>query len=1003
MAIYVTGRTRTLTITGSIAAILRGFAGTAPLYDIDGFCIPGTGIAGNSGISSGSIVSPWGGVITWVHHDPAYAPTGEYGWELSIMPVILGTVNSFMVTDTITPPTNITANATGEFTFVVEVEECFETQDVPAGMTDTIDSREWVNYGGTGYADGLISEGTQVEYFERIIDGSDMTVTLDWDAGAAGTGSATQTDVAGASIRLNSYNVVTHQEGNVGNYIGEAYIEYDFLESIGPNFIETENSTYESARGTFSYTAGTRKFLAKLNLGYLGTVVTDFCDLATADAYGNGELDTDVYPVKRYALAGRIRGFDQAFPDELDVIWVDKAAYPVENEKTVTATASYSDTSLQHEYITGMILNGVDQSAPELLEFAAPRCWIDPASLTSKGDDSRDWRLYILGKPYLSHTIKHEASTVVENGSSATGWTAGSHSSVSSTGGAIQITVAGGTGSAVKVWSTPLNAQGYRFMKFRIKSINAAQNIHLLFTVPSDGACTENKIYQITTGAAATYTDVTIDLLINDAVTVHQEGTENQFPLTSSTGVPTNSPDFWGLNILDRMSIYNIPDGETINIDYIELVRTTETPLNSWLPSFYNWSPAWTTGTATNFKPFWWGDVAGRVVTQTDMWQVNSPKSYSYETITNLYDRINAIEGYTMTVAGSFPSDGFHSNSQPALWTFGGGIIFRDTAWSYGVDVDVSAVTNVYAQALWDRVTVYPACGDCWERTDYSTSIDEATPIRFGKHLRARAIGDVFDVTGVAAASGTTMKFWTDNGTVLERGSDATDSLGYYKTGVAVFARGNIDHKISPSATSVVNKVEKHPTANRMNHRGILTPASTKNLTIDSNSAKNHVRAFIDSNLAMYGKTDNLLSWSDASTAKSADTDVAICISKGKNLNITLLCAMSSAINLYTLNNSGVWSGATSIGNGEYMDIIEDKNTMRYIYYNDAGTIKGIIKDSAGTTVVSTFSAVTGVDSDSGVSITSSTSSGAAWRIVMLVYIGGTLTTKTSVDGVTFT
>lgn len=823
MAIYVTGRTRTLTVAGDITAILRGYAGTAPTYDGDGQCVPGTGIAGNSGISSGYIVSPWGGTVEWVHHDPAFAPLGEYGWELAIMPVAGGTVKTFLVTDPITPPTNITANATGEFTFTVEVEECFEVVDVPPGMVDTIDSRKWVNYGGTGYADGLISEGTQVEYFERIIDGSDMSVTLSWDAGAAGTGSDSQTDVAGASIRLTAYDVITHQEGNVGNYIRSCSIEYDFLESIGPNYVDTENGTYYSNRGTYSYTPGTRKMLAKLDLGYLGSVVTDFCDLATATAYGNGQLDADIYPVKRYALEGRTRAFDQPFPNLLGVYWVDKALYPLENEKLITGTGSFSDSSVQHEYLTDMLLMGVSKSAPTLLEYAAPRCWIDPTSLTLTGDDSRDWRLMIRGKPYLSHTIKHEPSTIVENGSSATGWTAGASTTVTSASGAIHMVAAGGVGSGYKTWAAPLNAEGYRFMKIRLRSVvNASQDLFLTFTVPSDAACTESKVYKVTTGAANTYTDVTIDLCLNEFRAVTVEGTESHWPRTTLVGVPVNSPDFWGLNVLDKMLVSGIADGETIDIDSIELVRTTETPLNSWLPSFYNWQLAFDDGVGRgNQKAFWWGDVAGRVTGNTDCYQIEgTPNSYTPLSLTNLKTEIDSIEGYTVTVAGSFPADGFHDNSQPAHWAFGAGIVYRDSDWHYGVDVDVSTDFDVYAQALWDRVTVYPACGDCWESPAYG-ALDEPTPIRFGKHLRAQAWGVAFDTA--APVPSVSPYLWTDPGNIA-RGSGTTDLLGYFKTGLT-FGRGNLNHKVSFVATETVNVVLKHPVVNRMRHRAILAAA----------------------------------------------------------------------------------------------------------------------------------------------------------------------------------
>ncbi len=996
MAVYVTGRTRTLTVAGDITAILRGYAGTAPTYDIDGNCVPGTGIAGNSGISSGYIVSPWGGTIEWVHHDPAFAPLGEYGWELAIMPVAGGTVKTFLVTDTITPPTNITANATGEFTFVVEVEECFETQDIPGGMSDTIDSREWANYGGTGYADGLISEGTQVEYFERIIDGSDMTVTLSWDAGAAGSGSDSQTDVAGASIPITAYDVVTHQEGTVANYIQNCSIEYDFLESIGPNFVETENGTYYSARGTLSYTTGTRKMLALLELGYLGTVVTDFCDLATATAYGSGQLDNDIYPVKRYDLEGRIRAFDQPFPDALDVIWVNKANYPVENEESVTGTGSFSDSIVQHEYLTDMLLNSVDQGAPTLLEYAAPRCWIDPASLTSTGDDSRDWRLMIRGKPYLSHTIKHEASTVIENGSSATGWTAGANTTITTASGAIHIVVAGGSGSGYKAWASPLNAEGYRYMKFRVRSVvNASQALAVTFTVPSDGACTESKAYTVTTGAANTYTDVTIDLCFNDSRVVTVEGTESRWPITSSTGLPTNSPDFWGLNVLDRMTISGIANGETIDIDSIELVRTTETPLNSWLPSFYNWAPSWTTGTATNQKAFWWSDLAGRVTGFTDMFQVDSPKSYNVESLTNLKDRINGIEGYTVTIPGSFPSDTYHSNSRPAHWAFGAGVTYHDSDWHYGVDVDVSSDFDVYAQALWDRVTVYPACGDCWERTTYG-ALDEPTPIRFGKHLRAQGWGACFSTTAPVAS--VVPHIWTDPGNV-DRGSGVTDLLGYYKTGLT-FARGNLNHKVSLVATDAVNVVAKHPAVSRMRHRAILAAMGVGGGLTYHVRASRHVLGMSNSGSLTNAVMDNIQPQTPAMIG--SDTGDSLCIRWGPLDLHRWVDSSGSIIETRSVDGGVSWTMARTIATGKWPAGFVGQDMRKRVYWVDGDAIKGEITDLQDNVIEAVFTVIaSGVD-DSGIAVWESVIENTR-RVILWYTVGGSITEKISVDGgVTF-
>lgn len=182
---------------------------------------------------------------------------------------------------------------------------------------------------------------------------------------------------------------------------------------------------------------------------------------------------------------------------------------------------------------------------------------------------------------------------------------------------------------------------------------------------------------------------------------------------------------------------------------------------------------------------------------------------------------------------------------------------------------------------------------------------------------------------------------------------------------------------------------------------GVDTIATGLRVSMDVNRGWTHARAYTDgTGIAITGSAGNELTWVDAATTVSAD-DLSIAIAPTGLLR-SLLVATGGAVTLYSSDDGVTWTSVGAVGSGERVAVVLDNNQVQYLYWLDGTDIKGQIRDAAGNVVTATFTAQAGVDADSDVDADGSVNLSGQHRIVLQGFVGGSVTTWTSDDGVTF-
>lgn len=990
MAAFATGRARTLKWDGAISCVDAG-----GVISTSGG-LPNGGYAKHAlphlqATATELIVPGGGGNEAGVEFQVTSVTSGLSGGNLSVTVVGFATAftpygsttTPFSVTVTVPAPGTATnlIDLSGTWSVECDVEEYCEALAMDASQTTTLWGEEFPDEGGTAYADGYAGE--RVNFSERLKVGGTVKATI-----TVGAYTATQTDTIPAGSATAGYDFAVYQEDSVLarrqiiTHTWSTTVEFqDDPLALPSAYSETQGSNaFSASGGTCSITA------YKDDTG--GTVLSQ-CDCSGYQT---------VRPADEAALRGRYLWWDATGTDGLTLTFKPHAG----SSATVTASGGvWTYDGVMYKYSAGCTLNGTTKT-PVSVDQTSSRWWrayLDTASLSGFGEDPRDWRVQFRGKEYDSFSLLHAASEVWEDGSSASDWAAAAHTTVSATGGAIRFVVAGGAGGGTWTPAATKDAEAYRYLRFRIKAVGA--NKPFTVTIGS-------KVWNLVAGAAGTYTSVDLDLCRPHNSTSTTDGKTSRYALTGYGGDPVDT-EMWGVSKVSSVVLSDLESGETYDLDYLQLQRTTWGRA-SFVSSFYNWAEAWESPTDhTYFKPFFWSDVDGRIVDFPDMFHV-APKSGTgdylvFETLTQLIAGINGYTGWTATAAGSFP-DSLHDNSRPAIWAFGNGakVAHSSGAWTEGLDVDCTGSQTIQAQALWDQVRAYPMCGNVWDGGSYPASgssfADRALPLRFTNRVRAHAWGLAFKTDDLPLASKTVNLLRSSDN--ANRGSDTTDTIGDYRTG-SPYGQGNVAHRaqLAYGASPYVNLTA----ANRMRHRAcfaaVSTAGSAPSLWIDGGMV--HFRAYLKGGTIWVGRADNAFTggYNDHDTGIAADS---VCIRgqvRDESRTLHLAYQAGGNVLLRTSTDAGeTWSVSTTVAAGKTPAIEIGTNGVRYLYWYDGGNIKGANYDRAGNTLA-TFTAVTGVD-DAGVAVQEFVQGNGIHHIEMLVVVGGNVTSYTSHDGRTF-
>lgn len=452
-----------------------------------------------------------------------------------------------------------------------------------------------------------------------------------------------------------------------------------------------------------------------------------------------------------YDLNARLRSFADPFPGGGTLHWLATASgYQPLSGSSVSAITK------QRNYQAYCEIDNVLQNSTAATETGWMRVYA-----TNTGDDSRDWRCAIHGKPFYSFTLSQDANTAVASG--------GVYTTTTSFTPSVQ------------------NWEGYRYLRF-----TADQSGTLTIT----NSAGDSKAFGWTVAIPGTAQTITLDLCSPTTWSVEPlpavDSRTGRWPLVNPSTGPTGHPDEGSTIAAANKGVYAgifwaascqaSGFSGTLHLGALSLIRNQNsfaTFLPKFLPDYYGWKDS--AAKTYYLAPFLTLESDGKLVADwpagLHILPLSGSKSFSQYQLTDLIGFINSSPGWHAIAATSFPPDGYHNNSLLAWTAFGSGAVYRSGLWTEGVDVSVgSSGINIYAQTLFDQVQGYPLIGNAWEAADYSGP--PGLPINVTKHWRGQAAGLVLNTDGTPLA-GAQIKTLNPSPT----GSGTADSQGAYKTG----------------------------------------------------------------------------------------------------------------------------------------------------------------------------------------------------------------------------
>ena len=530
-----------------------------------------------------------------------------------------------------------------------------------------------------------------------------------------------------------------------------------------------------------------------------GIVSTASADIGTSSC-----LDRNV------SIAGRIRAWEGAYPDALNVV---VTGYDGGTRTVGSSGGSYGATDTFVDYSTTSVLVDPTYGTDTLTTQADDvPTWISAelsgSGLTTNGDSSTDNRVLFRGWRFNGWSIAETNNRSIA-----------------------------GTGND-RLYAPYEGMSGYRYLQIQIKAQSGTNATGTIELTDYHGNWKRWQVVAPTTS----YSTVTLDLCSPDTwslgATPATDDKDNPYPrknTASSSYAGSESVDsaYWGITSCQRLRVQT----GSIDIGTTTLVYTntdsTYVP-DSFTANFERITPAIVSeaDTTTYYygRRFWQQDRDGRTEEESDVWWsktvggATGVTSYTVDpvTISELCDQINASDasivrhpGWTATNSVAYPAGATCSVSQPPLrdcflngytgystWLRGGGILATPNATSgtdfaYGHQLAQGTIT---AQTLFDRINGnFPP--DLNDPFDVNGGTDSGLYLSAGSLLRGIAHGALLDSAGDPAASGTVDLKLASTG--ANRGTDSSlDAEGRYYTSTP-WGLGESNHNAVESSNTI--------------------------------------------------------------------------------------------------------------------------------------------------------------------------------------------------------
>ena len=795
MAIYTTGRTRTLVVQGTIEGVLRLYIGEAGMWGPDGPLPPPPGTISYRAQAYATITTAWGASVSaFPAPDDPITPTGkDLGTKVTADNGFGDTDEDVNASNYPSPPYDFTGSIDGEYSFSVDGEECIEISDGGLGT--------WPSYGGAAVPDP--PEGTAVRFFERSRVGGSATATI-----SAGGAEASATSTIGSADEI--------------GYLATVWCDGEGANMDNLLIVTVENSGPGASPVSYVRTEGTAR--VEMSSGEVRLELTPAPPAGWWEfnqATGTATLVSA--PDRAYQLDVALRAMEDPYPGALDVL-VD--GYPGGSTTPIPASGGGAAHSYsQRRYECSATLNGVVQTGDSVNEWQSLKTWVDPNSLQTAGEDTDDWRILLRGKRYNSASAGQAASYTLDDGGSlsptqpkAGDWENVANATLSIDSGAVKAIVSGGAGAIRRTYDPDqVSLAGYRYLRIKIKADAADRGFRIQLGAKEWDGDVEGEPLE----AGTDYAEFDIDLCCATNVTADKDGRDTRWPLPTDVDTITADGALWGAVNVAEIVIEGLENGGMYWIDHLSLVRRAEEaePAGysrlTFLPAFKSWIED---GGGTGLRRFLVGDTDGRQsLEEADA--TDNGLSVGVRTLTDLLAQINADgesaddgakrnPGWSATANPSLPaSDGadytdwefnYLNNNRPAVWGWGGGALFASLdegpgRWHFGFDRDFRGSATVWAQMLFDQVDWYPGIGDVFELGVPDDTGDEvpvgALILRAVKMLRGQAHGLTFGTDQLPLPDTTVVVQEDEEGPLAGTGTSGPD--GAYQTG-SVYGRGAV-------------------------------------------------------------------------------------------------------------------------------------------------------------------------------------------------------------------
>jgi hypothetical protein len=419
---------------------------------------------------------------------------------------------------------------------------------------------------GAGPKDHLHGRG--IYWTEQVKPSTSVTVTMVCKVGGSTVATITATDnVTGASSWTLGYLLYMEATaaGNSSAYETDAFFQGVDLAGSGTTYTRTV-----SGQGSVSSAGG----------------------VSATGTGGVAKATLEIYPKIDYDFAGIIRKFDTAYDGSVTVQTDGRNGEPVfEDVSTSSWSRTWSQLTYNYTSSIGVTAGTLVFDQGPAIDYRQPvRAWLSAASLSSAGEESTDMRLLFRGRRWNAYSVALAATIDLDTGDPAN-WTAATNGTLSGTT-ETKVTASGGTSGMSRAFDPAANPEAYRYMRLRVRA-SEAMTLRMKLTGRE-----RVKNYRFDAGTSWANVDVDLMAPLNVVGRVHEQDT--RWPLKppgdAEEYAPIDEGWLFGVNWLTLLEIEDVPDGEWLEVDYVQMVRLT-TPKLSFLPEFNNPVVRWTTST----------------------------------------------------------------------------------------------------------------------------------------------------------------------------------------------------------------------------------------------------------------------------------------------------------------------------------------------------------------------------------------------------------------------